>query len=996
VLAYRLLAGTHPFDIYAEDTIGEILDGEPDWSKVDASVQVVIRTLLAKKPEKRYQTAVATSTALAYAIGLPEPAETAVIRESYLQAATFVGRQTEMTQLTTALTQTKAGESSVWLIGGESGVGKSRLLDELRAHALVAGWQVLRGQAIAEGGVPYHLWRLIALRLALGTELSDLEAGVLQEISPSLPHLLGREIAQVPELSGKAGEERLVLTIISILQKQTQPTLLILEDLQWAGESLTPVKQILKTLSQLPRIMVIGTYRRDECPDLPNDLPGAQGLLLERLNEQEIAQLSQAMLGQAASTSQVISLLSQETEGNTFFIIEVMRALAEEAGKLANIGEMTLPEGVITSGMNALLLRRLQKIPAADKPLLQLAAVAGREIDERLLHLLAPDVATDKWLLRGAEAAVLNVRDNRWQFSHDKLRETLLSQLTGKQNQAYHRQVALALETLYAEHTHYHAILLAHWQAAGEEEKELYYLERVAQQAIQIAADYEQGQILLNRGLKLLSPQDRRRGVLLNYLALAYVHQGMLDEAEGIAQQAYNLAQTVNDQASLAHSLNIMGMIARDHSEYEAALGYLQQSLAIQQAIEDQPGIAETLYIMGIIARYQGAYETVLTYCQQGLAICQAIGNQQGIARGFNSMGLVAYQQGAYVTARDYFQQSLTIRRAIGDQQGLATSLNNLGLVADQQGDYLAGHDYFQQSFIISQNIGDQLGVALCLNNLGENAIDRGAYEVALTLIKQSLAMQQAIGDQEGIAISFNSLGAVAHEQGAYETAQAYYQQALALWESLSSKNYLHYAILGLGSLHFEQGQLRQALAKLYEAHQYQLSIKNFENLNRICGYIGLSQVAAGGYAEALTTALDHFQMWQALNLKQADGLVHVAVAQVLAAREAGQLGTANLAETIGILTDLTQLVARPAAYFEAALVLAKSYFIRLRVMIEYGRYLAQSGQDEKARMRLNEAKAMAEASQLAYKVSEIEALLGSIGQTAVFPTLTPSKEPHD
>lgn len=95
------------------------------------------------------------------------------------------------------------GQGSGWLVGGESGVGKSRLLEELRTQALVKGALVLRGQAVEGGGLPYQLWREPLRRLLLHSSLSDLEAGIFKELVPDIAFLLGRWVADAPKCVSK-------------------------------------------------------------------------------------------------------------------------------------------------------------------------------------------------------------------------------------------------------------------------------------------------------------------------------------------------------------------------------------------------------------------------------------------------------------------------------------------------------------------------------------------------------------------------------------------------------------------------------------------------------------------------------------------------------------------------------------------------------------------------------------------------------------------------
>ncbi|MCP4287860.1 MAG: serine/threonine-protein kinase PknK, partial [Gammaproteobacteria bacterium] len=220
VMAFELLAGVHPFAPLDQWFVDRILDEEPDWASlpVEAELINVIAKLLTKEPDARYQRADEVMTDLNAAQGETTPAVSAVIQESYLQAATFVGREVEMAQLAEALKQAEAGAGAVWLIGGESGVGKTRLLDELRIQALTQGFLVLRGQAVAGGGLPFQVWREPVRRLLLLQEVSDLQARILKDIVPDIERLLDREIPDAPPITGAAYQQRLSGGIVDLFR----------------------------------------------------------------------------------------------------------------------------------------------------------------------------------------------------------------------------------------------------------------------------------------------------------------------------------------------------------------------------------------------------------------------------------------------------------------------------------------------------------------------------------------------------------------------------------------------------------------------------------------------------------------------------------------------------------------------------------------------------------------------------------------------------------
>ncbi len=893
VIFYQLCTGKHPFEPFDFKFLDRVVDEMPDWADVDGRIRPFLQKLLAKTAQERFATAPEALTALAEVMNRPPPPETAAIRESYLQAATFIGREAEIAKLKAALDKAKSGDSSFWLIGGESGVGKTRLLEELRIYALVTGWRVLTGQTVAKGGVLYQLWQEIVPRLVLGTELNDLEASVLQEIVPSVAGLLGRTIPAAPKLDGISNEQRLAFTLTAVLKRQPQPTLLLLDDLQWAQESMGPVTQLLKALPQLPQVMVVGSYSYDERADIGNELPGAEVLLLERLSDDEITQLSKAMLGESASTSHIVSLLTQETEGNTFFIVEVMRALAEETQKLSDIGQMTLPTAVSTSGMEALLQRRVQRVKANDQPLLQLAAVMGRRLDLRLLAALAAEINVADWLQRVLETAVLMVQENQWLFSHDKLRQTILNELKPEQRREAHRLVALTIEAVYAEDARYYPLLLEHWRMVGDEEKELAYLVPVVQHLVWITGDHKKAHDLIHRGLALLPAVDRRRVALLNEQASSFWRQGQYDKAEASAQLVLSLAPQVGDPSSLALSLNTLGLVARIKGDFTGARDYCQQSLSICQTIGDHEGTAYALSNLGLVAQFQRDYVAAENFHQRSLAVSRTSGNQRFIAVGLGNLGRLAQFHGEYAIAQGYYQQSLVVRQAIGEQLGIASSLNRLGYIAQIQGNDLAAHDYYQQSLVICQAIGDQLGLAFTYS--------------------------------------------------------------------------------ALGTLYFEQEAYQQAIDQLKQALQVKLALKALADTGQDFGYIALSQAALGEFSAALGTAVNHFQQHQTLEMDQSFGLVYLAVAQILAAREAGQAGTDRLCERFDTLTRLTRLPATSAAYFDQALSAATLHHIRLQVLVLYCQILVQTGQVQAARVCFEEAKDLPQGSRLSLKLNKLE-----------------------
>lgn len=693
VIAYEILLGRYPFVLAGLTALlKDILLQAPDTAALETPVALWLDRLLAKAPELRPANVDQVIQDLSTATSQPLPPESLTIRESFLQASRFVGRDAELDALKTCLESIlNEGEATAafLLIGGESGVGKSRLVDELRSRALVRGAVVLQGQAVAGGGVPFQLWHNPARRLALSTRLSDLEAGILKDLVPDIGALLGRDVNAAPEITGSAWQERIIFTLVDLFKRQTQPIVLILEDLQWTIESRAVLKQLIQVRGQLARLLVIGTYRDDEQPDLPNEFPEMQLISLKRLKAEAIAELSESMLGEVGKQPEVVDLLQRETEGNVFFMVEVVRTLADDAGRLSAIGRITLPAHIFTGGVQKVIQQRLNRLPEAVQNWLKPVAVAGRRLDLAILDQLSMPQGTPQhteFLPLCANAAVLEVVDGEWRFSHDKIRETLLADLSTEERTALHHRVAVALEAVYYEDERYHEVLLEHWHQAGNLDKEIHYLNPVADRLIEISADHQRARALLERGLQYLPDEDVRRVPLLNMAARSHWLQGDYNESQTLAQEALALAQQNGQQRGIASSLNNLGIVASRRGDYVAARDYYQRSLAIQWEIDDQFGIASSL----------------------------------------NNLGIVAFDQRDYGVAQDYYQQALSIRQRIVDQQGIAACLNNLAIIANDQGDFAQAREYQQQSLAISQAIGSQLGIALSFASLGYTYVRLG------------------------------------------------------------------------------------------------------------------------------------------------------------------------------------------------------------------------------------------------------------------------------
>jgi len=567
----------------------------------------------------------------------------------------FTGRERECATLLGRLHAAGQGRGGVILVAGEPGVGKTRLVLELARQARAEGWHVLFGRAYESEALPPYLPFAEALReYARTCSLEELQAQLgagAADVALIVPEIQRR----LPGLSRASKHERYRVFesvadfLLAGASSASAGLLLCLDDLHWADKpTLLLLQHLARRLATAPTpLLIAGTYRTVELgrmhplqevlADLNRERV-AERLLLRSFSSEQTARFVEVLTGTRA-TPTLVDAIYRETEGNAFFLEEVVRHLLAEGFDLARAAGALreIPEGV-----RQVIGKRLSRLSPTANQLLHVAAVLGDGFTFDVLEAVSAidmDALLDA-LDEALGAGVLREESDRYHFTHPLIRQTLYRELNAPRRRRLHHQVGEALEQFFAgRHEPHLAELAYHFCEAaqsGDVGKAIVYARSAGDHARSLLA-YEEGVRLYTMALQLLDlkeePDEEQRVELL--LAPG--------DAQRKAGEFHQAMDTFQHAAATARKLRCPEQFARAALGFEDALlptglpraGAGDPSVRLQEEALDRlrgeehalrarllAGLARALYFAGL-------QERTAALSEEAVRMARRIGAQQ-------------------------------------------------------------------------------------------------------------------------------------------------------------------------------------------------------------------------------------------------------------------------------------------------------------------------------------------------------------------------------
>ncbi len=816
----------------------------------------------------------------------------------------IIGRAPERDALFRLIDRARRGQGRVALVSGEAGVGKSRLLVEAKAYADSQNFLLLQGNCFQLDSTYPYAPLLDLLRSPVAQPLLTTGSRpLIQELTPLLPELVQSPLISpsIPLSDPEQEKRRLFAALTYFFHELTEqrPVLLVFEDLHWCDDISLEFLQSLARLCADHALLLLMTYRSDEVgPGLQRCLAQldrtrlSQELRLSPLSRIEVADMLAAIFAgnsdDAGEQDNLLDLIYPLTEGNPFFVEEVLSSLASrgvvqtngEAWRVrlfANRKSETVP---VPRSIQDAVQQRIQQLSAEATRVVTFASVAGRRFDFAVLQeVMRCDEQRLLLLLKELVASqlVIEISADQYAFRHALTQQAVYTGLLARERRLLHRLLAQAIEQLYgvAPALDAHLEDLAyHYFEAEVWENAFIYEQRAAEKAMalyapQVAIEH------VTRALIALSHLPGTTSSSLYHLrGRAYETLGEFEHALSDYERGLEESRIAKDLLMEWKNMMAIGFLWTGR-DYERAGEWFRRAGDLAESLDDPVLRASSLNRLGNwltnVGRIQEGLEAHLEALrlfesQQNARIdqsVQGIQNAQGMAETLDLLGVAYGFYGDTVRIVEYLERACAMFRDLGDQQRLASSLASRALDSVPE-KIITTYSALRPPDEVVRDVEEALRLTRETNSQTGQAfvefvtslvyLSFGEFGLSYSHARESLRIATAIEHREWLAAAHVALGQLYVLMMQPDLAIAALNAGLAEARSLGSDFWTKYLTLYLALAHILKHEYAQAEAILDAVMHVDQQPANVaeRQLLWVWGELALAQ---GRYVEALRMA---------------------------------------------------------------------------------------------------------------------------------------------
>jgi predicted ATPase len=726
----------------------------------------------------------------------------------------LVGREPELEALREALAGLLSGRGRVLLVRGAPGLGKTRLLAELRRgieRSRAAGrrphW--LEGRCVSYGERISYFPFQVLLRdwLDVAPEQSEAEAAALLdehvaellpddavELRPFLHSLLGlapqrEDAGRVAGLQPEDLQLRAFDAFRSLVERLAadEPVVLALDDLHWADtSSVALAEHLLAATQEMPLLLVLAMRPERGHPSsaLAEQAMRRGGDWLTAIELTALARdadrsLLAALVGGAVLPADFERQVLERAEGNPLYLEELVRSLVDAGALVPEDGGWRFEREVaveVPETVEKLILARVDVLSPVGRELLCAASVLGRRFTAPLLEAVAGDASALRELVR----AELVHEGRRWpeqeyRFKHHLIQETTYGSLLRRRRAELHRRAAEAIEATYADRIDERLVVLAHhWERAGEPERALEYHLSAGDAARRVpvpagaAVEHYTAALAAAASLGLGDDDARVRRALL--------HRGQfLDYAGPRSQSLEDLgralagARAAGDRDMEIDALTFSALVRR--GGFRQAIAYGEEALELARSAGDPRSVVNALSTLAILEANQLWLDSALERGEEAHAIARAQGDGEMVAKAVDCLKLIALKLGDLETLELRCAELVETHSANNDLFYLSWARLESVFAALGQGRLDVALARAEEACTLNERLGDRSNEALFLDGLVWVHRARGDYARALELGRRALVLANEYSYGEWQGWSAATLGAVLLDLGAAEEA---------------------------------------------------------------------------------------------------------------------------------------------------------------------------------------------------------------------------------